>query len=329
MGMGMRSVPPTGLPETTLKPGQTRRLPTPLVSLAAPGTDAQVAMPAEGEKLQVGDVGQAHQSPRAQAALKRLAQDKAPRAVAQLVMWHVAAGLDWAAVAQLSQGWANPHELALARQLVERLDADGAKAAPPGDSGVVYWEVKGQGAEGEALAAAVRPLLEKYELLGLRTQAGVPARPAGPALACRAELTGAKARVHIGVSNADASGWAAAGSFELKVADAKDTPQRALKVADALAGGLVARLVRVQLTKGPKVKGKETYRVRIDNATPLILEGLALAGPDEGAQAPPAALAGLSLPPHRSWTVPASAEVVERLRWKDGVRAVAANLSGL
>jgi hypothetical protein len=240
----------------------------------------------------------------------------------------VAAGLDWATVTRLSQGWANPHELALARQLVARLDAD-AKAAPAGDSGVLYFEVKGQGAEGEALAAAVRPLLEKYEMLGLRTQAGVPARPDGPALACRAELSGARVRVHVGVSNAEGSAWAPAGSFELKVADAKDASERALKTADAIAGGLVARLVKVQLTKGPKVKGQETYRVRIDNATPLILEGLALAGPDEGVKAPPAALAGMSLPPHRSWTVPATAAVVEKLRWKEGVRVVAANLSGL
>ena len=36
MGGGMRSVPPTDLPSALLKPGQTRHLPTRLVSLSPP-----------------------------------------------------------------------------------------------------------------------------------------------------------------------------------------------------------------------------------------------------------------------------------------------------
>nr|MBA3480357.1 VWA domain-containing protein [Pirellulales bacterium] len=39
-GGGMRSVPPTGLPHATLRPGQTRHLPTRLVSLAGPDAQA-------------------------------------------------------------------------------------------------------------------------------------------------------------------------------------------------------------------------------------------------------------------------------------------------
>ena len=40
-------------------------------------------------------------------------------------------------------------------------------------------------------------------------------------------------------------------------------------------------------------------------------------------------MAGMSLPPHKSLAVPASAAVVERLKLADGVRVLAADLSGL
>ena len=41
------------------------------------------------------------------------------------------------------------------------------------------------------------------------------------------------------------------------------------------------------------------------------------------------ALAGFSLPPRKSLTLPATAEMVDRLGLKDGVKAVAADLSAL
>jgi hypothetical protein len=148
-------------------------------------------------------------------------------------------------------------------------------------------------------------------------------------VACRVELNGSKARVYLGSSDGNAAKWVAAGSFDVKLPDVDKADEKAMKIADAIAGGIVVRLVRVQLSKGPRVKGKETYRVRIDNASPLVLNGLALAGPDEGTKVPPAGLAAMSIPPHRSFTVPATADVVERLHWKEGLRVVAADLSGL
>jgi len=261
-------------------------------------------------------------------ALKLLAAEKAPRAVTQMVLWNVAAGLDWADIARLSQGWANAHELALARQVVQRLQGN-APDAKADDPGVLYWEVKTVNGGSDSLCADVRGLFEKHGMLGLTTQKGVPTRPAGPAVACRIELNGAKARVYLGSTDAAAAKWVSAGSFDVKLPEVDKADEKALKLADAIAGGIVVRLVRVQLSKGPKVKGKETYRVRIDNASPLVLNGLALAGPDEGAQVPPAYLDAMSLPPHRSFTVPATGDVVERLHWKEGIRVVAANLSGL
>jgi hypothetical protein len=53
----------------------------------------------------------------------------------------------------------------------------------------------------------------------------------------------------------------------------------------------------------------------------VILNGLALAETDGASQAPPTALASLSLPPRKMLTVPASAEMVERLHLKDGIRS--------
>ena len=60
-------------------------------------------------------------------AITRLGEDKAPETVSQLVMWNVAAGMDWRSIERLSRRWANKNELALARQFVARLDSLDAK----------------------------------------------------------------------------------------------------------------------------------------------------------------------------------------------------------
>ena len=83
------SVPPTGPPHATLKPGQTRHLPTRLVTLSQPQANNPLAMPAKGEKLQIGDIGQLTDDAQVQKALKRLADDKAPD---RLAAGHVACG---------------------------------------------------------------------------------------------------------------------------------------------------------------------------------------------------------------------------------------------
>ncbi len=120
----MRSVPPTDLPSALLTPGQTRLLPTRLVSVSQPDPESGLSLPAQGEKLQIlGDIAQVNKDVRVQKALKRLAADKAATSVSQLVMWNVAAGLDWETIAQLSQSWANRFELTLAKGFVDRLDS--------------------------------------------------------------------------------------------------------------------------------------------------------------------------------------------------------------
>jgi hypothetical protein len=116
---------------------------------------------------------------------------------------------------------------------------------------------------------------------------------------------------------------------ETKVTDEQRREQKSLLLGDALAKAMVARLVRVQLSRGPRVKGKESFRLKIVNESPMILNGLALAGSELKADSSPAILLGMSLPPLKSLTVPATAEVVARLKLKEGSRVVAVDLSGL
>ena len=90
MGGGMRSVPPSSLPFANLKPGQTRNLPTRLVSLTPPDLQGGLRLPAKGEALQLGDIGEISTDPRVQKAMKRLAD--AHGLLARLAIGDVAIG---------------------------------------------------------------------------------------------------------------------------------------------------------------------------------------------------------------------------------------------
>jgi hypothetical protein len=306
------------------------------VSLNGPNDASQVALPGKGEPLQIGDISQLTDKSRVQAALRQLAAEKAPATIAQLVMWNVAAGLDWSAIAQLSMGegkWANAQELALAKAFVKRLDTK-ADPSPAGDSGRIYWEVTAQEPSLQPLANDLNGLLENTLVLGLKVETGVPAKPEGPALACRVLLGGSSARSEatVTVSSIDGTGaaWQTVGKFELPLVKNKDGKLSAEQVADATAENVLRRFVRAQLTKAGKVKGKDAFKVRIDNASPMVLNGLALAGPAGDADlAKAVGIAGLSISPRRSLTVNASPELVERLDLKHGIRVIAADLSGL
>ena len=80
-------------------------------------------LPEKDEPLRiVGDISQVNDDARVQKALKRLAADKAPTSLSQLVMWNLAAGLDWNTIASFRESWSNRHELTLAKDFVDRLD---------------------------------------------------------------------------------------------------------------------------------------------------------------------------------------------------------------
>jgi hypothetical protein len=357
MGGGMRSVPPTGLLSASLDPHQVRHLPTPVVSLNGPDANAQPMVPAKGEKLQILGIDQATDDSRTRTALKRLAEAKAPQTIAQMALWYVTAGASWDDIGRLAQGWGNAQEIALARQFVARLDqseepSSQAKDQLKADPGLLYWEIKAEGDRAGAVAESLRGLWRKYPVLGLTAKEGVPAIPKGPALACRLEISDTAINVKLTASHPSGSDWINLASFKIKPSElsvnsnetAKEatstaTPltasqvqeRDAVRLGDAVAEGLLARLVRVQLSKGPKDKGKETFRIKILNDSPMILNGVALGGVKVGEDkdSPPSVLAGLSLPPLKSLTVAASAEMVKRLHLKDGARVFAADLSGL
>src|SRR5262249_56889647 len=104
-------------------------------------------------------------SPRLQGAVKRLAEERAPETVAQLVLWHLGYGIDWPTRVQLSRPWANPSEVALARQFVDRQgEAESAGRVP--DTGTLFYDVSAAEPAQERLGADVRKLLDTRTLLG-------------------------------------------------------------------------------------------------------------------------------------------------------------------
>jgi hypothetical protein len=324
MGGGMRSVPPSTLPFAELKPKQTRNLPTSIVSLTNPNGEGGLVLPAQGEKLRiVGDVARVNDNPQVQKALRRLAGGLAPASVSQLVMWRLSGGLDWETIAQLSQKWANRSELTLARDFVDQLSS-----LPEGESGRILFEITGTDPSGESRATALTEAIKGKTILGLQALIGVPARPDRPSVACQVRLKDSEALVQVSSSDAEAQNWVLFGKFTQPVGNVAEKFDGA-RLADALAEGVLNRLVRVQLSKGPREKGKLTYQLRIENASPLILNGLSMTGPASKTAEEPKVLLGITIPPRKSLTVPASEDAVRTMGLKQGIRVMAIDLSGL
>ena len=197
-GMGGFPFGPADRPATRpLKPGQTRNLPTRLVSLNAPAADGRIAVPAKGEPLRIGDISQLTDDAKAQATLRRLAETKAPPCEAQLVVWRVIDGLDWATIGRLAHGWANPSELALARRFVDQLEARGIQGIGEGEVACLDFEVIADETGVEGRVAELRKLLSEHPIVGLRSHEGVPAHPTGLCLGCRVRLKNHEADVQV------------------------------------------------------------------------------------------------------------------------------------
>ncbi len=336
-GGGFRSVPPADLPTATLAPGQSRGLKTRLVRLGGPNAEGGVDFPAKGEPLTLGDVGQTEAAPKVQAALRRLARDCAPEAVSQVALW-AAAGMPWDDVAKLSRNWASPQELALAKAMVADLDAKDQA----GDTGRLLIEVTAKADAQKGLADQLAAAFRGRSMLGLAVEGSVPTRPAGPAVACKVQIGGTaekpEASVQLASSDANASAWAPVGKFELPMSRDDAGKLKAEAFGDALAEGLLDRLVKVSVRKGaastglipaaPKTAG--AYGVRIENYSPLLLNKWlgATSGMKAKVGEPAKVLLGLSLSPRRTFAVPITAESVEKYGLKN-VKAVALDLSGL
>jgi hypothetical protein len=284
-------------------------------------------MPQGGEVLEIGDIDAIEGvSPRLRDVVKRLAEQKAPETVAQLVLWHLGYGIDWPTLEDLSRSWANRSELALAKQFVDR--REGAEASGRvGEPGTIAYEVSAAQPGDERLAAEVRRLLDDRPLLGLTARRGIPAQPRGPALACRIEIKDGSTSVRVSSSDEAGHSWVDVAKFSLPSLKAGETPPTPAEVIDRVAEGMLERLIRVRLTR--EGQGKDAYRIRIENGSPLILNGLSLAGREPKPGSQPATLVGLSLPPRKVMTIPATHELARRVGSKKRIPILAADLSGL
>ena len=137
--------------------------------------------------------------------------------------------------------------------------------------------------------------LRRQTVLGLVAELGIPARPESPAVAFRVRMSPTEAQVLVSSSDATAQKWVPFGKFSLPVVEEKGKLDIA-RFADGLAEGVLNRLVRVQLSKGVKDKGKMHYQLRIDNASPLVFNGLAAVGTTSKPEDQPRVLSGISLP---------------------------------
>ena len=219
-----------------------------------------------------------------------------------------------------------PSEVALARQFVDR-QGETESAGRVAEPGTLFYDLSAARPEHERLASEVRKLLDARPLLGLTARPGVPAQPQGPALACRVEITDAATSVRVSSSDEAGTSWVDVGKFSLPILKSDGTPSTPAELADRVAEGLLDRLVRVRLTR--EGQGKDAFRIRIENGSPLVLSGLTLGGSEPKAESRPSTLVGLSLSPRRAMTVPATPEVVRRLGFTKGIRVLAVDLSGL
>ena len=169
-------------------------------------------------------------------------------------------------------------------------------------------------------------------MLGLVAQASeaLAAQPEGPAIACRVKLKAGEASVQVLGSDPAARSWTPFGKFNLPVTHGQDKFD-ATRFADGLAEGVLTRLVRAQVIKGAttREKGKLVYQIRIENFSPMVLNGVALVGTDSPENETPKVLAGICISPRRALTIPANEDVVKALGLKKGIKLTALDLSGL
>jgi hypothetical protein len=165
-------------------------------------------------------------------------------------------------------------------------------------------------------------------LLGLMADNGIPLHPDAPAVACRVRLKETDAQIQVFSTDGPARAWVNFGKFTVPIKNEK-AEFDASQFCESMSEGILNRLVRAHLSKGVKDKGKMHYEIRIDNASPLVLNGLATLGASSSADEVPKVLVGISVAPRRSLTVPASEDIVKELGLKKGIRLVGLNLSGL
>ena len=207
-------------------------------------------------------------------------------------MWRLGSSTDWADIARLSSGWANAHEISLAREFVDRLDS-----LPDSETGTILFELEGADDAGKALAADLAKEFKAMTFLGLQAKLGIPDRPEGPAVACRVRLDRHRGhrpgRQQRRRRRRSGSPSASSPCRWPRMPPRTGPRSSATRWPRACWAGWSGR----SSDAGPQVKGKATYQVRIENASPLILNGLAVLGTGDAEGEAPKELSASASPP--------------------------------
>ena len=218
-----------------------------LVSVSQPDPETGLSLPAQGEKLEIlGDIAEINNDLRVQKALRRLAAEKAATSVSQLVMWKLAARMDWETIAQMSQGWANRHELALARDFVDHLDSLSNQ-----ESGHLILQVDAKDVASDPMVTEVVKVLDGKMILGLIAEVGRPSRRQGRSWLVGSAWPRMRRWCRLPAATRSGRAWVPFGKFSIPLVRYQgrlDAP----KFADQLAEGVLNRLVRAQLSKPVK-----------------------------------------------------------------------------
>ena len=306
-------------------PNQTRHLPTRLVSLSSPDPEEGLSLPQQGEKLQIlGDIAKVNDDPRVQKALRRLAADKAPTSVSQLVMWRVAA--DWTGTRSpscrgrgpIATSWPWP-----------RISWTIWTSLTEGETGRLLFEIEGTDAaeQGDGGRADQGPARQDGARLAGRRRDPDAAR--GPAVACRVRLTATEALVQVASSDATARTGSPSASSRCRWSRKRQVRQRQVRRCPGRGDPQPAGPRPGEQRPAQREKGKLIYQIRIENASPLILNGLALVGTGEQGRRNAQGAVG-----HRDSPAQEHARSRERggrqaLGLKKGIKVLALDLSGL
>ncbi|MHC5542548.1 hypothetical protein ACYOEI_30350, partial [Singulisphaera rosea] len=280
-----------------------------------------------GEPLKVSDVDTAEGlTPGFRQLIKQLAGAKTPETVAQLVLWNAGQGLDWSRLEALAATWTNRRELALAQRLAERLGSRDS-SGQPAEASVLSFEISATTPEDQRLAMDLRKILEGKTILGLTPREGVPAKPTGPALATRVLIRKSAVSVHVLASDEAGVAWVDLGQASIPRFSSPEAPRSPAEIVDAWAESMLARIIHVRFARHGE--SNHHFFIRIENRSPFVLKGLSVDGPGTDSGSSPSTLVGISLPPGKKMTVPASPKAVQRLRLKQGIHATAANFDTL
>ena len=221
-----------------VRPGQTRKLPTRLVSLSEPPAGSGVVMPQEGEVLKLRDIDAIEGvSPQASRRRQEAGGGEAPETVSQLVLWHLGYGIDWPTLESLSQGWANRSELALAKQFVDGRAGTEA-AGRVREPGTIFYEVSA-GPGQERLAAEVAPAPRRPVAPGSDGPAG-ESRPGlrAPRWPAGSQIADGAASVRVSSSNEAGASWVDVAKFSLPAPEPGASPPTPAEVIDRVAEGV-------------------------------------------------------------------------------------------